>query len=94
MIEENTKLQLHQEIDQAYLNMLNSYERYKLLLQQVSAYQESFKAAEVRFNAGVGTSIDYLLAKNRFDNANTNLLNAKYDFVLRKRILDYYNGKP
>ena len=93
LIEENTKLQLHQDIDQAYLNMVNSFERYKLLLQQVSAYEESFKAAEVRFNAGVGTSIDYLLAKDRFDNANTNLLNARYDFVLRKRILDYYYGK-
>ena len=92
LVEESTKLQLHQDIDQAHLNMTNAYERYKLLLDQVNAYEESFKAAEIRFKAGVGTSIDYLTAKDRFDRANINLVNAKYDFVLRKRILDYYSG--
>jgi outer membrane protein len=88
-----TKRQLHQQIDQAYLNMNNAYERYKVLLGQVTAYEESFKAAEIRFKAGVGTSVDYLTAKDRLDRANINLVNAKYDFVLRKKVLDYYNGK-
>lgn len=93
LVEANTKKQLHQQIDQAYLNMSNAYERYKVLLTQVEAYEESFQAAEVRFKAGVGTSIDYLTAKDRLDRAHLNLVNAKYDFVLRKKILDYYNGK-
>src|SRR5205823_20058 len=92
LVEQNTRLQLHQQIDQAYLNMTNAYDRYKLLLEQVNAYEESFKAAEVRFNSGVGTSIDYLTAKDRLDRANINLINAKYDFVLRKKILDYYSN--
>jgi outer membrane protein len=93
LVEANTKQQLHQQIDQAYLNMSNAFERYKVLLTQVDAYEDSYKAAEVRFKAGVGTSIDYLTAKDRLDRANLNLVNAKYDFVLRKKILDYYNGK-
>ena len=93
LTEQETKRQLRQQIDQAYLNMSNAYERYKVLLTQVAAYEESFKAAEIRFKAGVGTSIDYLTAKDRLDRANVNLVNAKYDFVLRKKILDYYNGK-
>jgi outer membrane protein len=88
--EERTKTLLQQQIDQAYLNMTNAYDRYKVLLDQVAAYTESFKAAEVRYNAGVGTSIDYLTAKDRLDRANINLIIAKYDFVLRKKVLDYY----
>ena len=91
--EQETKRQLRQDIDQAYLNMTNAYNRYQVLLEQVNAYQESFRAAEIRYNSGVGTSIDYLIAKDRLDRANINLVTAKYDFVLRKRILDYYNGK-
>ena len=91
--EENTKVQLRQNIEQAHLNMTNAYDRYKVLLDQVAAYTESFNAAEVRYNAGVGISIDYLTAKDRLDRANINLISAKYDFVLRKKILDYYNGK-
>lgn len=88
---ESIRLQIRQEVDAAYLNMTNAYERYKLLLQQVSAYEESYRAAEVRFLSGVGTSIDYLTAKDRLDRANINLVNAKYLFVLRKKVLDYYN---
>jgi outer membrane protein len=90
--EERTKTLLQQQIDQAYLNMTNAYDRYKVLLEQVAAYDESFKAAEVRYNAGVGTSIDYLTAKDRLDRANINLIIAKYDFVLRKKVLDYYSN--
>ena len=74
------------------MNMTNAYERYKTLQQQVNAYTTSFKAAEARFGAGVGTSVDYLIAKNNLDRANINLISAKYDFVLRKKVLDYYQN--
>jgi outer membrane protein len=90
--ESNTKLLLRQQIDQAYLNMTNAYERYKVLLEQVNAYTESFNAAEVRYAAGVGTSIDYLTAKDRLDRATINLISARYDFVLRKKVLDFYSS--
>ncbi len=94
LIEENTKVQLRQQIEQAHLNMTNAYERYTTLLEQVAAYTTSFKAAEARFTAGVGTSVDYLIAKNNVDRANINLISAKYDFVLRKKVLDYYQYTP
>jgi outer membrane protein len=55
LVEESTKRQLRQEVEQAYLNMTNAWERYKISLEQVAAYAESFRAAEVRFNVGVGT---------------------------------------
>jgi outer membrane protein len=93
LVEENTKVQLKQQVEQAYLNMSNAYDRYKILIDQVKAYEESFHAAEAKFNAGLGTSVDFLTAKNNLDRANINLISAQYDFVLRKKILDYYNGK-
>ena len=91
--EQETKRDLRQRIDQAYLNMNNAYERYKVLLVQVKAYEDSYKAAEVRFNAGVGTSVDYLTAKDRLDRANLNFVNAKYDFVLRKKDFRFLRRK-
>lgn len=92
LIAKTTKTQLQQSIEQAYLNMTSAADRYKILLEQVNAYTESFRAAEIRFNSGVGNSIDYLTAKNNLDRANINLINAKYDYVLRTKILDYYKG--
>ena len=74
--------------------MTSASQRLKTLTDQVNAYGESFREAEIRFNEGVGTPIDYLLAKTRIDAANINLINARYDYVLRMKILDYYEGKP
>ena len=85
---------LRQNIERAYLNMKTSRERYGVLLEQVAAFQESFRIAEVRFNAGLGTSVDYLLARNRLDRAQIDLVIARYDYVIRTKVLDYYQGKP
>lgn len=88
---QNTKVILRQEIEQAYLNMNNAGERYRILAEQVAAYSESFRAAEVRFAAGVGTSVDYVIAKTNLDRAQINLVSAKYDYLLRKRVLQFYS---
>jgi len=93
LITQNTKTQLQQFIEQAFINMNTAWDRYKTLLDQVNSFTESFRAAEIRFNSGVGNSIDYLTAKNNLDRANINLITAKYDYVLRTKILDYYQGK-
>ncbi len=88
-----TRTQLSQDIEQAYVNMSSASDRYKALMAQVAAYDESFKAAGILFQQGVGNSIDYLTAKNNLDRANINLIIARYDLVLRTKILDYYQGK-
>jgi outer membrane protein len=94
LAQSTTKIQLNQDINRAYVNMNTSADRYKTILLQVDAFTESFRAAGVRFQQGVGTSIDYLITKNSLDRATISLIIAKYDFVLRTKILDYYQGKP
>jgi outer membrane protein len=93
LVEENTKTILQQSIEKAYVNLTNTSNKYKILIDQVEAFDQSFHAAEVRFNAGAITSVDYLIAKNNLDRANINLIISKYDYVLRGKILDYYQGK-
>jgi outer membrane protein len=88
------KTQLKQNVQQSHLNMTAAYERYLKLQQQVQDFTESFRSAEVRFNAGVGTSVDYIIAKNNLDRAKGNLVAAKYDYLLRTKVLDFYQAKP
>ncbi len=90
---ETIKIQLKQTIEQAYVNLKSAYQRYQILTAQVEDFNMSFKAAEVKFNAGASTSVDYLVAKNNLDRANMNLIAAKYDYILRTKILDFYQGK-
>ncbi|MBL7738616.1 MAG: TolC family protein [Chitinophagaceae bacterium] len=87
------KTQLQQAVEQAYITMTSASERFKVLMEQAHAYSESFRTVDIRFNAGLGNSIDYLTAKNNLDRSNINLINAKYEYVLRTRVLDYYQGK-
>ena len=85
LVEQNTKTLLQQSIERAYVNLTSSSEKYQLLLAQVNSFAESFRAAEIRFNAGATTSVDYLIAKNNLDKSNSNLIISKYDFVLREK---------
>ena len=89
---QNNRFLLKQAIEQAYLNIETSYNRYNILAEQISAYKESFRAAEVRFNAGAGTAIEYIIAKNNYDRSRINFTQAIYDYLFRIRILDFYRG--
>ena len=92
IVEENTRIELQQSIEEAYLRLSNSLKKYSLLQEQVSAFSESFRSAEIRFNAGDITSVDYLIAKNNLDRSKVNLIISKYEVVLRAKVLNYYRG--
>jgi outer membrane protein len=85
--------QLQQLVEQAWQNLRAAYGQYKGYMDQVHAYGESFRTAEIRFNAGVITSVDYVIAKNNYDHANTNLSTARYNYIFRTKILEYYQGR-
>ena len=92
-LEQTSKTQLSQNIEQAYFNMTAAYKKYQTLQQQVKDFTEAFKIAEVRFNEGATNQVEYLIAKNNLDRSNINLIIARYDFIFRSKILDYYQGK-
>jgi len=91
---QTTRIQLKQNIEKDYFDMTASLDRYKTTVEQVNAYTESFHAADLRFTEGVGTVVDYLIAKNNLDRAKTNLIVGRYDYLLRTKILDYYQSRP
>src|SRR5690606_31200045 len=92
-IAQTRRNELQQTTHQVLFNLEAAKERYKNLVEQVGHYQESFRIAEVRFNAGAINSVEFLIAKNKMDNANANLVIARYQWHLRQRIVDYYNGE-
>ena len=73
--------------------MSATYERYKALQDQVTNFEISFRAAEIRFNSGVINSAEYLLVKNNLDRSKANQVMAMYEYLLRSRVLDFYQVK-
>jgi len=92
-LEDNTRLVLQQNVEQAYVSMTSAYNKYQALRDQVDAYKESFRIAQIQFEAGILTSVDFIIAKNNLDNANLSLISARYDYYIDSKILDYYQGK-
>jgi outer membrane protein len=93
LTETNTRLVLQQSVELAFQNMVSAYKQYKQYTDQAAAYAESFRVQNIRFTEGVITSDVYVLAKNRSDQAATLLAAAKYAYVFRTKVLDYYQGR-
>ena len=88
----NTKLIFKQAIKQAYNDMEAAYNSYFIQLNQVAAFEESYRINEVRFVNGESNIVNYITSKNNLDAARLNLNTTKYDYLLRVKILDYYRG--
>jgi outer membrane protein len=89
-----TKQNLYKNIAQAYANAKAALNKYNASKSSVEAANESFKYAQQKFNSGVISSFDFNSAKNRLYSAESNMLQAKYDYVFKLKVLDYYQGKP
>lgn len=87
------RIQLRQAIEQDFVNMNADYSTYKILLDQVNDFGLSFHAAEVRFADGAISTVDYVIAKNNLDRVQLNLVVAKYNYILRTKLLDFYQNR-
>lgn len=85
--------QLRQNIEQAYNAMKAAFDRYASLSNQVEALQAAFLAAEIKLNSGTINTTDYNIVKSNLDRAKINFIQAKYNYLLRLRVLDFYQNK-
>lgn len=88
------KQNLYKTIAQAYANAKAALNKYNATKASVEAASESFKYAQGKLNAGAISAFDFNSAKNRLFIAESNLLQSKYDYVFKLKVLDYYQGKP
>ena len=86
--------QLFKTIQQAHADAQGALKRYEATETNVIALEESFRYTEQRFNVGMVNSLEYNDAKNRLTAAQSEMLQAKYEFVFRTKVLDFYMGNP
>ncbi len=88
-----TENALRQSIETAYNNAFAAAKTYTAALKQVSANQEAFRMTQQRHENGAATYIEYQVASNDLFSAKSSLARAKYNFILTKKILEFYQGK-
>ena len=91
---ENNKKILYKEIQQAYYNATADREKYIASEKSVVASKEALKYAEERYIAGKSTVFEYNESKTKYASSLSQQAQAKYNFIFRSKILDFYNGTP
>ncbi|HVS95650.1 MAG TPA: TolC family protein [Puia sp.] len=89
----NARLVLQQNVEQSFQNMLLAFKQYKNYTDQSADFAESFRIANIKFTEGVVTSDVYIQFKQRADAAAINLAAARYIYIFRTKVLDYYQGR-
>lgn len=90
---ENIKLALFKEIQQAYQSATAAQAKYMSTKKALEAAAESFKYAEERYAVGKASVFEFNEAKTKLQSSQSEQVQAKYDFLFRAKILDFYSGK-
>ncbi len=88
------KLNLRKTIQQSYADALAAMKKYNSATIKVDASKESFKYSDDRFTVGLLNSVDYNNSKKDLEKAESDLLQAKFDYIFKATVLDFYMGKP
>ena len=90
---DQVKVNLESTIQRAFTDAkaaLRAFEAAELSLgSQILAFENS----QQRFNLGALNSFDLEQSRIRLLNARSSQINAKYDFIFKTKVLDYYLGK-
>ena len=84
---------LRQNVENAYNSAIAASKTYNSALRQVTAREEAFRMMNQRYNAGAANSFEYQVSQNDLYQAQTELTRAKYDFIFKKKVLEFYQGK-
>ncbi|HBS88393.1 MAG: hypothetical protein A2W91_14680 [Bacteroidetes bacterium GWF2_38_335] len=86
--------QLLKEIQQAYADASGAYKKYTASKKAVEAMEESFRYTQQKFDVGLLNSVEYYFSKNQLLKAQSELLQSKYEYIFKLKILDFYQGEP
>jgi len=91
---ESERNALYKDIQQAYADAIAAEKKLQSSQKSKTASEESFRYTQNRFNLGLVTALDFTSAKNKLAQAETDLLQAKYELIFKTKILEFYKGLP
>lgn len=91
---ESERNALYKDIQQAYADAIAAEKKLQASLKSKAASEESFRYTQNKFNVGLVTALDFTSAKNKLTQAETDLLQAKYELIFKTKILEFYKGLP
>lgn len=91
---EQAKLDLENTINQAYNDTKGAYKLYEASQRTVEAREKAYDDSFGRFEAGVMNSFDFVQTKQRYETAVSDLVRAKFDYIFKLKVIEFYFGIP
>lgn len=91
---EQTKLDLESDVYQAYVDAKGALKAYEAALVALEAQTLAYEYATERYNVGLTNAFDFSQAKFNLENAQSEVVRTKYEYIFNLKVLELYFGVP
>ncbi len=92
--EQQTKNDLRKSIETAYANQVSAGKKWTAIEEQMTLEKRTYSDMEKKFTFGALDATTFLIEKNNYNRVTMALIQAKYDYVLKTKMVNFYLGKP
>ena len=87
----NAQKELKKEIQQAFYNAVAAEQKYKAAEETFQSAEIAYRFSNESFSAGRATLLELNESKNRLFKSESEMLQAKYEYLYRVKVLEFYN---
>lgn len=88
------ELDLERNVYQAYNDVINAKKSFEAAQKTLEARKQAFDFSKERYDVGLLNAFDYSQSTIALENAQSEVLRTKYDYIFRTKILEFYFGIP
>jgi outer membrane protein len=90
---DNTKKTLYKEIQQAYYNTVGAQQKLKSSEEALKSSETAFQLMQAKYENGKATITEFNEAKNNYLKSESNLTEARYEYLYQQALIQFYRGK-
>lgn len=87
----NARKDLKKDIQQAFYNALAAEQKYMAADETYQSAEIAYRYSDESYDAGKATLLELNESKNRLFKSESEMLQAKYEYLYRVKVLNYYN---
>ena len=89
---DKTKQSLYKEIQQAYSNAVAAEAKFRSSSDASTAAEDAFRLTQAKYENGKATITEFNESRNQLLRAQSDRVQATYEYLFQSRLLDFYRG--
>jgi outer membrane protein len=86
------ELDLERNVYQAYNDVINARKAFEAAQKSLESRMQAYNFSKERYNVGLQNAFDFSQATLALENAQSEVIRTKYDYIFRTKILEFYFG--